>query len=198
MIWKLNIENGAEPSASLINDRLFIGASNGQFYSIDANTGKVLWTFPTRIETLSEPLLNEGVLYVMTGNNTLYALDATNGKQLWLYSRQDSSSLSIRGGSKPAFKQGTVYAGFSDGAVVALLASNGSVKWEKQLSKNKKFRDLNSDPLLENEFLYIMGYDDQFYCLRSATGELVWKFDKGGYGIDHGISRPSLFCINNW
>lgn len=182
LIWKLNIENGAEPSATLINDRLFIGASDGQFYAIDANTGKVLWTFPTRIETLSEPLLHEGVLYIMTGNNTLYALDASNGKQLWLYSRQDSSSLSIRGGSKPAFKQGTVYAGFSDGAVVALLASNGSVKWEKQLSKNKKFRDLDSDPLIENEFLYILGYDDQFYCLRAATGELVWKFDKGGYG----------------
>lgn len=180
--WRLPIVNGAEPSAALIKDRLFIGASDGQFYSIQADTGKVIWTFPTKIETLAEPLLYEGVLYVLTGNNSLYALDASNGKQLWLYSRQDTSSLSIRGGSKPAIRNGTLYVGFSDGSVVALLAQNGAVKWEKQLSRNKKFRDLDSNPLLEDDFLYLTGYDDHVYCLRAATGETVWQAPYGGYG----------------
>ncbi len=180
--WRVPIINGAEPSAALINDRLFIGASDGQFYAIQADNGKILWTFPTRIETLSEPLLHEGVLYILTGNNTLYALDASNGKQLWLYSRQDPSSLSIRGGSKPALRNGTLYVGFSDGAVVALLAQNGAVKWEKQLNGNKKFRDLDSDPLIINDDLYVLGYDDKTYCLRAATGEQVWVSDVGGYG----------------
>jgi outer membrane protein assembly factor BamB len=180
--WRLPIVNGAEPSATLIKDRVFIGASDGQFYSIDAETGKVVWTFPTKIETLSEPLLNEGVLYILTGNNSLFALDAATGKQLWLYTRQDTSSLSIRGGSKPALRNGTLYVGFSDGSIVALLAQNGALKWEKQLSHNKKFRDLDSDPLLEGDFMYVTGYDDHVYCLRAATGETVWQAPYGGYG----------------
>lgn len=180
--WRLPIVNGAEPSAALIKDRLFIGASDGQFYSIDADNGKVIWTFPTKIETLSEPLLHEGVLYILTGNNSLFALDAATGKQLWLYTRQDTSSLSIRGGSKPTIRNGTLYVGFSDGAVVALLAQNGALKWEKQLSKNKKFRDIDSNPLLEDDFLYVTGYDDHVYCLRAATGETVWQAPYGGYG----------------
>ena len=180
--WRQQILNGAEPSAAIINDRLFVGASDGQFYSIQASDGKILWTFPTRTESLSEPLLAEGVLYLLTGNNTLYALDAATGKQLWLYSRQDPSSLSIRGGSKPALRNGTLYVGFSDGSIVALLASNGAVKWEKQLSRNKKFRDLDSDPLIENDYLYVLGFDDQIYCLRAGTGESVWRSDRGGYG----------------
>lgn len=180
--WRLAITNGAEPSATIINDSLFLGASDGQFYSINAQTGKVIWTFPTRIETLSEPLLADGVIYVLTGNNSLYALDAATGKQLWFYSRQDPSSLSIRGGSKPALRNGTLYVGFSDGYMVALLASNGALKWEKQLSRNKKFRDLDTDPLIEGDYLYALGYDDQAYCLRVATGEQVWKSEFGGYG----------------
>jgi outer membrane protein assembly factor BamB len=180
--WRLPINQGSEPSAALINDRLFLGAGDGQFYAIQADQGKVLWTFPTRIETLSEPLLHEGVLYFLTGNNTLYALDAATGKQLWLYSRQDTSSLSIRSGSKPALRGGTLYVGFSDGSLVALMASNGVVKWEKQLNRNKKFRDLDSDPLLEGDFLYVLGYDDHIYCLRAATGEQVWMSPMGGYG----------------
>jgi len=180
--WRLPIVNGAEPSATLVKDRIFIGASDGQFYSIQADTGKVLWTFPTKIETLSEPLLNEGILYILTGNNSLFALDASDGKQLWLYTRQDTSSLSIRGGSKPALRNGTLYVGFSDGSIVALLAANGALKWEKQLSRNKKFRDLDSDPLLEGDFMYVTGYDDHVYCLRAATGETVWQAPYGGYG----------------
>jgi len=180
--WRLPIVNGAEPSATLVKDRVFIGASDGQFYSIQADTGKVLWTFPTKIETLSEPLLNEGILYILTGNNSLFALDASDGKQLWLYTRQDTSSLSIRGGSKPAIRNGTLYVGFSDGSIVALLAQNGALKWEKQLSRNKKFRDLDSDPLLEGDFMYVTGYDDHVYCLRAATGETVWQAPYGGYG----------------
>jgi outer membrane protein assembly factor BamB len=180
--WRLPVVNGAEPSAALIKDRLFIGASDGQFYSINADTGQIVWTFPTKIETLAEPLLHEGVIYILTGNNSLFALDASNGKQLWLYTRQDTSSLSIRGGSKPALRNGTLYVGFSDGAVVALLANNGAVKWEKQLSRNKKFRDLDSNPLLEDDFMYLTGYDDNVYCLRAATGETVWTAPYGGYG----------------
>lgn len=180
--WRLNIDNGVEASAAIINDRLFFGANDGQFYSVFAETGKVLWTFPIRIEGLSEPLIADGNVYFMTGNNTLYALDASSGKQLWLYSRQDTAALSIRGGSKPFLKSGTLYAGFSDGSIVALLANSGAVKWEKQLNRNKKFRDLDSDPLVEGEFLYILGYDDHIYCLRSATGDIVWRSEQGGYG----------------
>lgn len=181
-IWRTSIVNGVEASGSLINDRLFVGGNDGQFYAINAKTGAVLWTFPTRIETLSEPLLEEGVLYFITGNNTLYALDAATGKQIWLYSRPDTSSLSIRGGSKPAYRQGTIYVGFSDGSVVALLAKTGIVKWEKQLNKNKKFRDVDSNPIVENDYLYLIGFDDAIYCLRAATGEQVWRSEKGGYG----------------
>ncbi len=180
--WRLNIPNGVEAPGTVINDRLFFGGNDGQFYSVNAGTGEIIWTFPTRIETLSEPLLQEGIVYFMSGNNSVYALDASTGKQLWLYSRQDPNALSIRGGSKPAYRNGTLYVGFSDGAIVALLAQTGTVKWEKQLNKNKRFKDLDSNPLIEGDFLYVLGYDDAAYCLRSATGEVVWRYDKGGYG----------------
>jgi outer membrane protein assembly factor BamB len=181
-VWRTQILNGVEASGALINDRLFVGGNDGQFYALNAKSGAVLWTFPTRIETLAEPLLEDGVLYFLTGNNTLYALDAVSGKQLWLYSRPDTSSLSIRGGSKPAYRNGTLYVGFSDGSIVALLAKTGTVKWEKQLNRNKKFRDLDTNPLVEGDYLYLLGFDDAIYCLRAATGEQVWRSDRGGYG----------------
>jgi outer membrane protein assembly factor BamB len=182
LIWRLPVTNGVESSAVVKSNYLFFGGLDGQFYSVDAESGQVLWTFPARMETLSDPTVADGVVYFLTGANSLYALEADSGKQLWLYTRPETSSLSIRGGSKPAYQDGTVFVGFSDGAIVALNAKNGTVKWEKQLSRNKRFRDLDSDPLMDHEFIYVLGYDDAAYALRSANGDLVWRFDKGGYG----------------
>lgn len=179
--WRLPIVNGIEPSAALIKDRLFIGASDGNFYSIEASTGKVQWSFPTKAENLSTPLLNEGVVYFLTGNNVFYALDAATGRQLWLYSRQDTSQFSIRGGSQAALNNGLLYVGFSDGSLVALNAKSGSAVWELQLNHNKRFRDIDATPVVNENQVFVAGYDDKLYCVSADKGEILWRIDGGGY-----------------
>lgn len=179
--WHLPVVNGVEPSAALIRDRLFFGASDGNFYSVEASTGKVQWTFPTKIENLSEPLLNDGVVYFLSGSNVFYALDAATGRQLWLYSRQDTSQFSIRGGGKAAFRNGVLYVGFSDGSLVALNSKTGNVVWELQLNRSKRFRDIDATPVLDGDQIYIAGYDDKLYCVSADKGEILWRVDGGGY-----------------
>lgn len=182
VVWRTSILNGIEASGVLHKGRLLVGASDGQFYSIDPLTGAQQWSFPTRIENISEPVVAENLVIFLSGANTLYALDLETGKQVWLYNRQDTQAISVRGGSKPAFSDGQIYAGFSDGAVVALNAKSGSVKWERQLNRNKRFRDVDSDPVVDGEFLYVSAFDQAIFCLRTLTGDVVWKSEKGAYG----------------
>ncbi|UXR63514.1 PQQ-binding-like beta-propeller repeat protein [Bdellovibrio bacteriovorus] len=179
--WRLPITNGAEPSATLIRDRLFVGASDGNFYSIEASTGVVQWTFATKSENLAAPLLDDGIVYFLAGNSVFYALDAATGRQLWLYSRQDTSQFSIRGGSQAALSNGTLYVGFSDGSLVALNAKNGAAVWEVQLNRNKRFRDMDATPVVDGNQIYMAGYDDKLYCISADKGEVLWRVDGGGY-----------------
>ncbi len=181
MKWRLPVQNGVEPSAAAIKDRLFVGASDGNFYSVESSTGRVQWTFPTKAENLAAPLLDEGVVYFLAGNNVFYALDAATGRQIWLYSRQDTSQFSIRGGSQAALYNGMLYVGFSDGALVALNAKSGAVAWELQLNRNKRFRDIDATPVVEGNQIYIAGYDDKLYCVSADKGEVLWRVDGGGY-----------------
>ncbi len=180
-LWRLPIPNGVEGNATLIKDRLFFGASDGNFYSIEASTGRTVWSFSTKSENLGEPLLDDGIVYFLSGNNVIYALDASTGKQIWLHSRQDTSSFSIRGGSKPVIKNGKLFVGFSDGSLVAFNAKNGAPAWEVLLNKNKKFRDIDASPVIDGDNLYIPGYDDKLYCVASDSGEVLWRIDGGGY-----------------
>lgn len=179
--WRLPLNNGAEPSAALIKDRLFLGASDGNFYSVSASTGQIQWSFPTKAENLSAPLLDDGVVYFLAGNNVFYALDALTGRQLWLYSRQDTSQFSIRGGSQAALKDGNLFVGFSDGSLVSLNAKSGAVNWETQLNRNKRFRDIDATPVIDGPQIYIAGYDDKLYCVSADKGEILWRVEGGGY-----------------
>ncbi len=120
------------------------------------------------------------MVYVLAGNNVFYALDAATGRQIWLYSRQDTSQFSIRGGSQAALRNGTLYVGFSDGSLVALNAKSGSVVWELQLNRNKRFRDVDATPVLDGDQIYVASYDDKLYCVsaekrRSSLASGWWR-----------------------
>ncbi|MBX2986505.1 MAG: PQQ-binding-like beta-propeller repeat protein [Bdellovibrionaceae bacterium] len=182
-LWRVKTINGVEGGAALIRDRLFFGASDGQFYSVDVRNGRVLWTFPTNAETLSEPLLDSerGVVYVLTSANVVHALEADSGRPLWVYSRTDTNNFSVRGGTKPALKGDNLYVGFSDGFFTALSAKTGQVRWEVQLNRNKRFRDVDTTPVIDGDRLYVAGYDDRLYCLSVEKGDVLWKIDQGGY-----------------
>lgn len=184
LLWRLKAINGVEGGATLIRNRLFFGASDGQFYAVDAKSGHVLWTIPVKAETLSEPLLDPqtGIIYTLTAANTVYAIEADSGKTVWVYSRQDVSNFAIRGGTRPALRGGTLYVGFSDGYLAALSSKNGQVQWDVQLNKNKRFHDIDASPLIDGDRLYIASFDDKIYCLSADHGDILWRVDGGGYG----------------
>jgi outer membrane protein assembly factor BamB len=184
--WRVNVLNGVEGGAALINDRIFFGGNDGNFYSVSLRDGKLLWTYAAKSENLSEPVVDSanGVVYFLSGNNVVYALEADSGKQIWTYSRQDTSNFSVRGGTKPALRNELLYVGFSEGSLIAFNAHSGSPVWELQLNKNKRFKDIDATPVLDGDLLYVSGYDDRLYCIQAQRGEIVWKIDGGGfYGI---------------
>ncbi|MBC7420748.1 MAG: PQQ-binding-like beta-propeller repeat protein [Bdellovibrio sp.] len=186
--WRIDIPYGVESSGTQIRDRLFVGSNNGRMYSIDLGKGSVVWSFDTKSELVAEPLLHEGVLYFLSGSQSVFALDAVSGKQLWTYNRQDTSNLmTIRGGSRPAFSNGMIYVGFSDGSIVSINSKTGTPQWEITLNRNTRFKDIDSSPIVDGDFIYVNSYDDQLYCISKDKGEIIWKSPFGG------SSTPLIF-----
>lgn len=180
-IWSLEIDNGVEPSFARIRDRVFVSANDGKFYSIDARVGKIIWSFDTKSENVGTPYLDEESVYFISGASVLYSLDAATGKQNWTYSHQDTSNFSIRGTSEPVVYKGMLFAGFADGTMLAFDAKIGAIKWQTQLNKNKRFRDIDAHPIVVDNQLFVPGFDDKLYCLSYLTGEVLWTIDQGGY-----------------
>lgn len=195
--WRLDIPYGVEASAATVKDRLFVGSNNGKMYSVNLATGEIIWTFDSKSELVSEPLLYEGVLYFVSGSQSLYALDASSGKQLWIHSRQDTtSSMTIRGGSRPTISNDIIYVGFSDGSLVALSSKTGTEQWEIVLNRNSKFKDIDASPVIDGDYIYVNSYDDKLYCLSKNKGEIIWNSPFGGAGTPL-ISGDKIFVTSS-
>jgi outer membrane protein assembly factor BamB len=179
--WRFNIKDGVEGGAVLDDGILYFGAGDGQFYAVQAETGNVLWTYPLKAEGLARPLVQNGVVYVLGGNNVAHSLDAKTGKLLWLYNRREGSNLSVRGGSQPVVTGDLLVLGFSDGALVALNKSSGSLVWEVNLNRNKRFKDVDAGPVVDGDRIFASSYDGALYSLSKADGKILWTIEDGGY-----------------
>ncbi len=179
--WRMEIKDGVEGGAQLAEDVLYFGAGDGQFYAVQCETGKVLWSYPLKAEGIAKPLVRGGIVYVLSGNNVAHALNAKTGKLVWTYNRREASNISVRGGSQPALAGDLVLIGFSDGALVALNKSSGSIVWEANLNRNKRFRDVDAAPIVDGDSVYVSSYDGALYSVSRLDGKIAWMVDEGGF-----------------
>lgn len=196
--WTFVVPNGVEKEPVLFNGRLYFGGNDGFFYSISADTGQEVWKTHIKSEIVAAPAFDaqEGRVYFVTTSNSLLALEAESGRQVWSYTRQDPSNYSIRGGTTPLIHKNLLYVGFSEGSFVAFNKSNGTINWEIQLNKNKRFKDIDSSAVFDGDRIFVSGYDDKLYIISSANGDVISRFEAGGY-VPVTLSGSFLFYASS-
>jgi polyvinyl alcohol dehydrogenase (cytochrome) len=91
--WAFGYPSGVSANAppAVASGRVFVGSDNGFFYSLDARTGCVYWSFEqgsiVRNAPLVAPVSGQGAarfaVFFGDGHANVYALDAQTGRQLW-------------------------------------------------------------------------------------------------------------------
>ena len=183
LLWSFKVDKGVESSPALYEGKLYFGANDGFLYALDAKSGELLWKIDTGAEILSSPVAAEGMLFFVNSADHIFAADALTGKSLWRYKRGGGGLYSIRMASSPSYREGILYLGFTDGTVAALVAFDGSVVWENNLTSRHglRFTDIDSSPVLDGDTLYVASYDDWLFAIDAAEGDILWKVRTGGF-----------------
>jgi|GEM_PF-336948 len=83
-IWKARLGNyGVAMSPTIANDRMYIGARDGNFYCLDMD-GREIWRFRTGGVIESKAVVKEGRIYFGSEDGNLYCLDL-KGKEIWRF-----------------------------------------------------------------------------------------------------------------
>ncbi len=94
-------------------ERIYFGADNGIFYSIDSG-GRKVWEFRAGGKIRTEALVHGGRVYFGAEDNTFYSLDLASGRPVFTF-RADGSIY-----GKPVIHDRRVFFGATDGSIHAL------------------------------------------------------------------------------
>ncbi len=170
------------------------------------NTGNVgdltlAWEVALRPgESMTAPLVHDGIMFLTDASNRLLALDATTGETLWEYQHQSTTTDFRRIGV--ALYEDLVIVPHNDMVMVALNARTGAVVWEQSvatptsLTTGGWYYGLRSAPLIANGVIvqgvtatgvarggFVIGVDVQ-------TGRELWRF--------YTVARPGEAGGNTW
>src|SRR4029434_4491739 len=73
---------------SIVGNRVFVGSRNGVMYTLDRQTGCLVWAFEADAGTRSTPVVvrgagNAATVYFGDAHAQVYALDASTGALKW-------------------------------------------------------------------------------------------------------------------
>jgi len=156
--------------------------------------------------SITAPLAVDGVIYLGAGHGVIHAVDAGTGKLLWRYDAKamqtNSAKLRVSWGIRGiAFWKGRVYAGTSDGRLIALNAKDGSLAWSVQTVDTKDGATITGAPRAFNGKIVIGFSGGDFSPLRgyvtaydAETGKQVWRFYvvPGKPGTEDGAASDSV------
>ena len=133
-----------------------------------------------------QPIVHDGVIYLVTGADDVFAIDVATGAILWTYlARLDDQNTSVCCGWESrglGLGDGKVYVGQLDGKLVALDQRTGKVVWSTQAERWQDGFTITSAPLYYDG-LVISGFAGgdratrgRLKAFSARDGSLKWTF----------------------
>jgi len=83
-IWQIEAVGAIEAPLIKTSNWLYASGKDTNLYKLNAENGKLAWTFPTGSILTTSARATEKTVYQYARNKGLYAINADSGKQLWL------------------------------------------------------------------------------------------------------------------
>ena len=161
--------------------RVFVGSENGNLYALDADTGKVVWSYTDREAVMGSPAVwtdSRAGARVFFGSKygRVRSLDANTGKELWRFATGhwvDGAPLVTSGKSGPLLLVGSY-----DTRFYALDALSGAKVWDHRVAGG-----IYSGAALATHGgrvrVLFSAWDHHLHCLNVDDGSLAWSAHTG-------------------
>ena len=182
-IWKINNYNKKEKKLNpilyfaQIDNKLIVNDNLSKIYSVDLNTGKILWSRYSSSSFNSNINVFQDKFYTIDFDNVLRAISSKNGNELWNFQTENSfikseKKLSI------VIKDEIIFFVNNLGDVTALDVNNGSLVWQTPTQTNTIYQNAfsleNSDIVFENNTIYFSNNKNEFFSIDARTGTVKW------------------------
>ncbi len=178
--WTTALKHGLVSGPAVASGYIVVGTNNSSLVVLNKSNGNKLWQKKVTGEILSPPAILGGKVIVKTIDGKVYAFNTADGKQIWM-AEHGSPSLILKASSSPIGMGNLVLIGFSDGKLDALDVKTGRVMWQRSIayasgpSDVERLVDIDADPIVENNVVYLASYQGYVGALSLSDGQFIWR-----------------------
>jgi len=184
LVWKKNnytkVEKKLKPILFFANDQnnLIVADNIAKYYSININTGELLWSKNASSPFNSEIKIFKDKFFIIDFDNTLRCFSIKDGNQIWKVKTEQSFIKSDKKLSL-VIVDNIVYFINSIGDVTAVDIKNGEIIWQTPTQSSLIIEDTfylkNSELIANNDSILFSNNRNDFFSLDSKTGIINWK-----------------------
>lgn len=178
--WLRRLESPLSSSPAVLGNRAYLTSTNNDFYTIDTDTGEILWSDQALSETARvlsspSPAVNQDILAVGYSSGELIAYLPANGRRLWtdtLTSTGRYTPLSVINdiAGKPTIQDNVVYVASHSGILTAIDARSGTRLWSRTFGSRQ-------GPVIGGDFLFVVGTNSKVVAVNKIDGKIAWIRD---------------------
>lgn len=178
--WKTELKNRRVMlSSPLVKDKmLYLAVQNekelgGSIVAMNAVTGKIMKTTPTRLWVNHTPAIYQQTLFAVDMGGRIYAYSLPGLNRRWSYDLDDGLSHWIY--SAPVVENGRVYAG-NAGRFVCLDTETGKLIWNKVYGVDWVSSWVSPSMANDTLFFGAIWNEESCYAVDIKSSDMIWNF----------------------
>ena len=183
VLWKKNyyskLEKKLKPKLNfvLVDQNLLITDSIAKYYSINVNSGELIWAKNNIYPFNSEIKRSKNKIFVVDYKNTLRCYNINDGSECWNLPTEDSFTISSSNFSLIIVGELIVFTN-SIGDITAVDIDSGLITWQLPTQSssiiNETYNFKVSKLVSDNKSIYFSNNKNEFYSVDVKTGTTNW------------------------
>jgi outer membrane protein assembly factor BamB len=178
--WRVSLGKRISSGVGSDGGLVVVASDDGEVFALDAQSGVVRWRSRVSSEVLAQPKVSDGLVLVRSADSKIFAFGVEDGKRQWVYQRP-AAALIVRSPVGLTAHQGSAFAGFSGGKLVAISLTNGLARWEatvalpKGATELERVTDIVGEPFAQGREICSAAYQGRVACYDIQNGNQLWS-----------------------
>ena len=205
IIWQKNYYSKSEKKTqknlvlAAVNKKLLVSDNIGKYYSVDINTGELIWSKKNTYSFNSEIKIFKDKFFVIDYKNTLRCYNIASGSECWNLQTTDSFILSNNKHSLIILNNSIIFTN-SLGDITSVDVDTGLILWQLPTQSNniieENYTFKNSKLVSDGKSIFFSNNRNQFYSIDSSNGVINW-LNKINSNLTPVIIDNFIFTISN-
>lgn len=172
VIWSKMIQNRIDIAPKVYKNLLLVVDHKDTLHCYNKNTGSFVFLnygVKTNMKSQTKPCLacDDDVIISMNLSGEAYGISTNDGEELWkrTVTKQDSILYSSSSSSPIIDGKNALLCGVDLSSY--LDKKTGQLIWKKNIGTF-------IEPIIQNNFVFVMGTDQKLYCIEKTSGKIKW------------------------